>query len=120
MDQIQLVWIGKEIPLTAESFSSDVMAGVTHLNQLNKDFELHHYRGFTALSSLDRTDDDYSIIAASGLFPTPAQFIHHQSPGSGQKHEFLEVNLPDRETALQHFCKFVDRYWEKNPSGPQS
>jgi hypothetical protein len=110
MGQPKLVWSGNEIPLSPDYFASEAeSASVAHMNQLYKDFDLYHYRGFTALSSLDRTDDDYSIIAASGLFATAAEFIRQQLPGDGHQHEFLQTNVPDREAALQHFCKFVDR-----------
>src|SRR5262245_27032661 len=80
MNQPQLVWSGKEIPLATALSSGEVMSSVATLNMNSKDFEMHQYRGFTSMSALDRTDNDYSIMAKQGAFQSPIDFIKYKSP----------------------------------------
>src|SRR4051794_24565190 len=69
MSAPQLTWSGREIQLATAMSSHELMSSVATLNLQNKDFELHTYRGFTSMSALDRTDNDYSIMACLAILP---------------------------------------------------
>jgi hypothetical protein len=122
--QLVLLWSGREIPLRVRSPADESwFAGAVHLNLLQRDFEVHYYRGFTAVSALDRTDGDYAVMAKRGRFKTVPRFISHQSPGGGldpdgRANEYMEVSAPCRPDALAGFRRFVDEFLTGDPGGP--
>jgi hypothetical protein len=95
--QPALIWAAVEIPRAAI------------VNRLHRDFQMYHYRGFTALSGIDREDTDFSLTVKKGLFPHPRLFLEHYLP-KDENTDLLLVSLGTRQEAIKRFVEFVDTY----------
>lgn len=115
----RVVWSGKQIPLVVtgerDRWGIHLFENCLHLNIINRDFEVAHYRGFTIVTARDNVDDDFSVMAKKTLAADVPAFIRFQSPDEGAESEFLDASYPTREAAVAAVTAFIDASPLANP-----
>jgi hypothetical protein len=106
------VWSGHRVFFDGEP-TPGLVQRLTGLNLLQQDFEIHQYRGFTALTGLDRTDDDYAVSVKPGEFDRPGDQVGYDPPDGGQFTTMFECSLESRAAALDRFRQFVDDFHDR-------
>lgn len=103
------VWSLLQIPNYSQPVDTvpvTVMEEIWALNMANHFFELHQYRGWTALSAQNHESGVYVGRAREGSYDQPEQFLRAK-PDPDQ--EWLSDPAAVREAVLAAFKEFVDK-----------
>lgn len=78
---------------------------VWFLNQLQQDFELEHFRGFSFVTSLDRADRNFTAMVRDFVYDDLTDFVLARGAGPGCR---LFVGAGTREEARGRAVEFVN------------